>query len=166
MQLYPDIMIGLKQGKQELSPEIIISYDRIAAADANTHIPNKYRLATIHEITFKYMYDDAFAAYLNESRWVWTAGIGLKSKGFHQIDDDLSFSEVDFDAYRCLQREHRSFHKKGPFIVAAAVHDAGYGYQALVLDGFLAGTSYKARAAFVKESEDTVSKHLATALRR
>jgi hypothetical protein len=147
-------MMVLNRGETNASHKVLISEQKVVSADAHKIIPDGYRIITLKEVLLHYTTDSDFRAYLSENNKVWIGKMGVESNGFHEICEDLSFSKIGREAYIALPMQFRSYHTAGPERIGAAVHDNGYGYNSLNIDGFLGSTSYKAKVMYVPAKEE------------
>jgi hypothetical protein len=147
-------MIVLDREEMNASHKVLISEHKVVSADAHKIIPDCHRIITLKEVLLHYTTDSCFRAYLSENGRVWIGKVGVESNGFHEILEDLSFSKRGREAYLSLPMQFRSYHISGPERIAVAVHDNGYGYNSLCVDGFLGSTSYKAKVMYVTAREE------------
>ena len=159
-----DTMIVLNRGEINASDKVLISEQKVVSADAHKIIPDGYRIITLKEVLLHYTTDSDFRAYLSENNIVWIGKKGIESNGFHEILEDLSFSKIGREAYLALPMQFRSYHTPGQERIGVAVHDNGYGYNSLSIDGFLGSTSYKAKVMYVPIKEE-LKEHMANAQR-
>jgi hypothetical protein len=107
--LVPIQILGLGKGP----PSFLFSAPKFNWSGIGRALPDDYRLATLNEFTLRYRYDVNFR---KEVRWgsFWIGQIGLKSSGFHLIEENGEFTEVTKEQYLDLPRKKRSLHIPGP----------------------------------------------------